>query len=185
MTYRDGYARSTNGGQTFDTTFSAQLLARGRLDFGSALAGALADGLIKYTSDGGITWSVATKPTSFGAEHLAFASSSVAVASDLGSLVRTTNGGQTWTALYGGSFTRWSNALGFNTTGVGLSLGFGPSFGAMRTVDHGQTWIPLSLPGFTSAGSAVEIASLAFADANVVIAVGDDGTILRFTAGGL
>jgi photosystem II stability/assembly factor-like uncharacterized protein len=185
MTYRDGYARSTDGGQTFTLTSPAQFFARARVRFGSALTGASADLLIKYTTDGGVTWSTATQPPNFGAQFLAFASSSVAVSSDGGSLVRTVNGGQTWTALYGGGFTRHSGALGFSTAGVGLSLGFGPSFGAMRTADHGQTWIPMTLPGFTGTGTTIEIHSLAFADANVVVAVGDNGTILRFTAGGL
>jgi len=186
MTFRDGFARSTNGGQTFDTFFPDASF-KGRPSFGSALAGAVDSGQIKYTSDGGSTWSAATQPSTFGSRALAFASGSVAVASDNSRMVRSTDGGRTWTSLYDGDFTRYSTALAFNTTGVGLSLGFGPSYGAMRTVDRGQTWVPLSLPGLTSvgAGTYAEMTSLAFADANVVIAVDDAGTILRFGAGGL
>lgn len=186
MTFRDGFARSTNGGQTFDTFFPDASF-KGKPSFGSALAGAADGGQIKYTSDGGSTWSAATQPTGFGARALAFASSSVAVASDNSSLARSTDGGRTWTSLYGGAFTRYSTALAFNTAGVGLSLGFGPSYGTLRTVDRGQTWVPLSLPGLTTAGGGTyaEVTSVAFADANVVIAVDDAGTILRFSAGGL
>lgn len=72
------------------------------------------------------------------------------------------------------------NSLAFNTTGVGLSLGEGPSFSAMRTPDFGQTWVPLALPGLAGLMNSV-----AFADANVVIGVGNSGSIVRFTAAGL
>jgi photosystem II stability/assembly factor-like uncharacterized protein len=186
MTFRDGYARSTNGGQSFDTFFPDASF-KGKPSFGSALAGAADSGLIKYTSDGGRTWSAATQPPTFGSRALAFASGSVAVASDNSRLVRSTDGGRAWTSLYGGNFTRYSTALAFNSAGVGLSLGFGPSYGAMRSVDRGQTWVPLSLPGLTtaSAGTYAEVTGLAFADANVAIAVDDAGTILRFGAAGL
>lgn len=165
--YRNGFLRSTDGGQSFGVGFSATVF-NPLVRFGSATHGAVADGRILYTTDGGANWPVATQPPAVGATTLAFASSSIAVAGGLGSLLRTTNGGQTWTLLYGDRVPRVVNSLAFNTTCVGLSLGEGPSFSAMRTPDFGQTWVPLALPGLAGLMNSV-----AFADANVVIGVGN------------
>jgi photosystem II stability/assembly factor-like uncharacterized protein len=179
-TYRDGFLRSTDSGQSFAAAFSTTWIGPAVVRFGSATNGAVADGRILYTTDGGVSWSVAIQPPTVGASTLAFANSSIAVASAGSGFLRTTNGGQAWTLLYGSSFPRYVHALAFNSAGVGLALGEGPSFSALRTPDFGQTWIPLALPGL-----AGRMNSVAFADANAVIAVGSGGTILRFTAAGL
>ena len=177
--YRDGFLRSITAGQSFSLAFRT-MVSSPVVRFGSATNGAAADGRILYTTDAGVNWSVATQPSTIGARSLAFANSSVAVATSGWQLMRTINGGRNWSALYDGGITRPSNALAFNGAGIGLSVGEGPSYGLMRTPDSGVTWVPLALPGL--AGS---MNGLAFADANVAVAVGPGGAILRFTASGL
>ena len=177
-----GFLRSTDSGQSFVRT-GTSIDSAWYVRFGSAAVGvALARSRIHYTVDGGVNWTEASMPPAMGAEELAYASNSVAIASDGrgGRLMRSSNGGRNWSALYDGGITRPSNALAFNGAGIGLSVGEGPSYGLMRTPDHGQTWVPLALPGLTGSMSG-----LAFADANVAVAVGPGGAILRFTASGL
>ena len=77
--YRNGFLRSTDGGQSFGVGFSATVF-NPLVRFGSATHGAVADGRILYTTDGGANWPVATQPPAVGATTLAFASSSIAVA---------------------------------------------------------------------------------------------------------
>jgi photosystem II stability/assembly factor-like uncharacterized protein len=155
-----------------------------RVEFATATAGAAIGSpgtMLQRTTNGGTDWSAATQPADIAVGTLAFASPTAAVAANTdGILLRSTDGGASWAALYGGGATRSTEGLAFNGAGVGLAVGNGPSFGLMRSADAGQTWIPLALPGLSGTLRAV-----AFAGPNVAVAVGDGGTVVRFTAGGL
>ena len=93
---------------------------------------------------------------------------------DYGTILRTTNGGTTWTSqtsgttadLYGVSFSDANNG-----TAVGM---FGTT---LRTTDGGTIWT-------LQTATSYNLESVSFTDANNGTAVGEAGTILRTTNGG-
>jgi photosystem II stability/assembly factor-like uncharacterized protein len=119
------------------------------------------------TTDGGRNWLVVTLPFDVGSVQ--FFDAQNGVASGGGGVLRTTNGGQTWTIwarTHGGFFINFNQgwSLGGNT--------------AEKTVDGGLTWQPLTLPAGTW------VYDYRFIDAQNGWGVGSQENIVRTTDGG-
>ncbi len=100
---------------------------------------------------------------------------------DLGTIVRTTDGGDTWTPQTSGT-TDILRAVSFvdaNTgTVVGGAQGISRSSGTiLRTTDGGATWIR------QTSGTSNRLYGVSFVDADNGTAVGEFGTMLRTTTG--
>src|SRR5215470_14626255 len=101
-------------------------------------------------------------------------SSTVAVG-DFGTILRTTDGGATWTPQFSGTTYRL-RGVSFVDANNGTAVG---DFGTIvRTTDGGATWTP------QTSGTTNALYGVSFVDANTGTAVGDFGTILNTTDGG-
>ncbi|MBI4547715.1 MAG: T9SS type A sorting domain-containing protein [Ignavibacteriae bacterium] len=147
-------------------------------------------GTVMKTTDAGVTWNVLNyaggTPNDLNAVSFYDAKNGAAVGTH-GTIVRTTDGGINWASQPSGTTVNL-NALTFNDMNTGIAVGgsnvFGPEASGviLRTIDAGQTWIPV----FSDLPAAV-FNDVAFADANtgVVVGVWLGGNILRTTDGGL
>ncbi len=111
---------------------------------------------------------------SFGSE-----STATAVGYDLphhlGTILHTTNGGETWTSQSGDT-TGPLTGVSFVDANTGTAVGFyGP---ILQTTNGGITWTR------DSSGTMFDLNGVSFSDANSGTAVGIDGTILHTTNGG-
>jgi len=89
-------------------------------------------------------------------------------------IVRSTDGGRTWTLQFSGEVGLF--ALSFVDENTGTVVG--ESGIILSTTDGGNTWTP------QVSGTTVSLNAVCFVDANGWIVVGDAGTILRTTDGG-
>jgi photosystem II stability/assembly factor-like uncharacterized protein len=100
------------------------------------------------STDGGVTWHVASATGGFpNSLMLAAASSSVALASPApetlsGALVRTMNGGSTWAVVLSGSSPSTVSWVGFSDPSRAYALLAGTLF---ESSDGGATWRPVVL----------------------------------------
>src|SRR5713226_1443217 len=92
-----------------------------------------------------------------------------------GTILRTTNGGATWTPQSSGT-THWLFGVSFVDANTGTAVGAAGTI--LLTTDGGATWTP------QSSGTTNPLLGVAFVDANTGAGVGDFGTILRTTDGG-
>src|SRR5438874_2648949 len=102
------------------------------------------------------------------------ASTMVAVG-ELGTIVRTTDGGHRWTQISSGT-TR--NLRGVSFAGPNAGTAVGASGTILRSTDAGATWTA------QVSGTTWDLNGVSFTDANTGTAVGSAGTILRTTNGG-
>src|SRR6266851_4011468 len=101
--------------------------------------------------------------------------STVVAVGDVGTILRTEDGGATWTLQSSGT----SNPLlGVSFVDPNTGTAVGNNGTILRTIDGGATWMP------QSGGTSNTLWGVSFVDANTGTAVGDSGTILRTTDGG-
>jgi photosystem II stability/assembly factor-like uncharacterized protein len=184
--------RTTNGGTTWITQSSGTSVFLCGVYFIDENIGFVGgqNGVILRTTNGGTNWSQQSSGTWLVLVGILFtdANNGIAVGGNYdfegnGSwwsiILRTTNGGDTWTTqatgteymLTGVSFTELNN---------GTAVGWGYNSGIiLRTTDSGTSWIEQS-SGTTNALSGVH-----FTDTNTGTVVGAYGTILRTTNGGV
>src|SRR4029077_8786782 len=97
------------------------------------------------------------------------------VVGEYGTIVRTTDGGNSWTIQTSGTTqTLW--AVSFTDANNGTAVGEAGVI--LRTTDSGAHWA--SQPS----GTTLQLRGVSFTDANNGAAVGEGGTILRTTDGG-
>src|SRR6266576_955911 len=97
------------------------------------------------------------------------------VVGEYGTIVRTTDGGNSWTIQASGTTeTLW--AVSFTDVTNGTAVGEGGTI--LRTTDGGDNWV--SQPS----GTTLQFRGVSFIDANNGTAVGEGGTILRTTDSG-
>lgn len=106
------------------------------------------------------------------------ASNTLVAVGAVGTILRTTDGGETWARQFGGTSATY-RAVSFVDANTGTAVGsrFGQGF-ILRTTDGGATWTP------GTRGTSASLSSVSFVDANIGTAVGQTGTILRTTDGG-
>jgi hypothetical protein len=93
-----------------------------------------------------------------------------------GNILRTTDGGVTWTLVFGGT-SESLNSVSMSSADVGTIVG---SLGViLRTTDGGITWVKQTCP------SRNDFRGVSFSDADHGTAVGLYGTILRTNNGGV
>jgi photosystem II stability/assembly factor-like uncharacterized protein len=98
------------------------------------------------------------------------------VVGEEGTILHTTNSGQTWIAQSSG-VTHRLRRLYFLDSQTGWVVG--DSGAILYTTDRGQTWMP------QVSGTAFRLYDITFTDENTGWVVGDNGTILRTTDGGV
>ena len=96
-----------------------------------------------------------------------------------GIILRTTDGGNTWTVQFSGTGYSFQ-AVSFIDADSGIAVGNRPFFEPLivRSTNGGTTWTTQSSP------ASQPFNAVSFVDANTAIAVGDVGTIVRTTTGG-
>jgi photosystem II stability/assembly factor-like uncharacterized protein len=97
------------------------------------------------------------------------------VVGEYGTIVRTTDGGNSWT-IQGSGTTQTLWAVSFTDANNGTAVGEGGTI--VRTTDGGTHWTS------QASGTAFQFRGVSFSDTNNGAAVGESGTILRTTDGG-
>lgn len=136
----EGVVRQTADG---GLTWQDHQLPTDRLDAvrfqGSAVGLAVGDGVFR-TTNGGSTWALVDGAA--GLHDVVFLSSSIALAcGDGGTILRSVDGGATWSAL-GLPTAEPLLALSFQSSSAGLVVGAGGV--AFRSTDAGASWQPLN-----------------------------------------
>ena len=93
----------------------------------------------------------------------------------IGTILRTTDGGDTWNPQTSGTAGALAGVW-FTDVSTGTAVGVGGTI--LRTTDGGSTWYP------RSSGTTVYLLDLAYADSLTGLAVGYVGTILQTRDGG-
>src|SRR5947208_16010443 len=97
------------------------------------------------------------------------------VVGEYGTIVRTTDGGNSWTIQVSGT-TQNLWAVSFKDSNKGTAVGEGGTI--LGTTDGGANWVP------QTSGTTLQLRGVSLSDANTGTAVGEGGTILRTTDGG-
>ena len=92
-----------------------------------------------------------------------------------GTILRTTNGGNTWSSQSSGTINRLYS-VSFTDSNNGTAVGGNGTI--VRTTDAGNTWT------IQSSGTSRDLYAVSFTDSNSGTAVGGNGTILRTNNGG-
>ena len=188
--------RSDDGGQTFvrlpwtprDSSCPSEIvsLAFPSPDVGYLLLG---DGNVRRSTDGGRTWAARTALPNTRASSgpsdprdILFTSAdtgfAVISAAGGGAILRTTDGGGSWTPVQ--TSPSGLNGLWFVDATTGYAVGNSGS--AFKTTDGGATWTSLSI---TAGTAPVDLSSIRCADASTCIATkGRGDEVLRTTDGG-
>jgi len=175
-----GIHRSTDGGQSWTLVHDASTLAVNSLAFADANNGVAVGTAIWRTDDGGLNWSfVDWAPGGAFLPRVAALGSGtfVAISDGSGTLIRSIDGGATWspvaTGLTGGLMDL---AFGSSTTGAVIDA----SNNFARTLDGGLTWSASPLPG----GFVGTACALAFSSPSDLVLATCHGWILRSSDAG-
>lgn len=141
------------------------------------------DGMIIKTANGGLGWTIQAYNIAGSLASVWFTDPMNGVAvgetkSPFNFMVRTTDGGATWTEVPMGTGL-WDNGLQsvvFTSADTGLVSGCGGRI--LKTTDGGITW--MNKPS----GTGVTLNSLSFADGHAGFAVGDGGMLMKTSNGG-
>lgn len=180
--------KTTNGG----TTWTKQTATEPNQNFAFFTALEFLDELTGYaattisgsnvrriikTVDGGITWTKPTQPalSYIGGVHFFDANNGI-IAGGSGKILRTYNGGNTWTEIYAASGQETFLNMAFVNSNIGYAVGNAGLI--VKTTDGGQTWTSLR-KGVTSI-----LRSLYFNSNEEGWVVGNTGTILHTTNAG-
>jgi len=193
-TYTGVLLRTTDGGAHWTRQdYASPLNDIQFLDLTTAVI--VGNGLILRTTDAGITWNPQTSPTNIPLSNISFADQSFGVASGWslgpgnppnswsGVIVRTTDGGQSWSQAFSTtSFAIASVAVG--STHTALAIGqdntvYPPGNTILHSTNEGMNWSEVS-----SSATTKNLFSASFPTSSVGTVVGVDGTVLRTVDGG-
>ncbi len=148
-----------------------------------------AGGEIQVTEDGGATWTRETTPSPLSLLGAAVAGDRRVAVGQMG-LVMVKRDSSEWSVVATGTEERLMD-VSLNRNGLAVAVG---SFGTvLRSVDHGQSWTPVSVDFETMFAEFAESLGLGFAphlygvkvtDDGRVVAVGELSTVLVSTDGG-
>lgn len=177
--------RSADAGATWsDVSIGGGRLFRA-VHFTSATHGvAVSSGGIVYTDDAGLTWHAAATGGAPMVQAVAFGSPLVGVAVGdgiapggfgfaNGAIMRTTDGGLTWTAIASPLSVDLTSVVFFDANTV-VAMGLN---GALRSTDGGQTWV--------AATPVIQANAMSFTSATEGLVVTESGFIGRTHDGGL
>lgn len=216
-TLHGGTLRTTDGGQTWSLVASDvahSYFATAFSPDGNTAVTVGEQGHIQRSTDGGLGFADAVPANASNLAAVAFNGGATGLAAGDAGILRTLDGGSTWTAIPGSGSALAS--VGFASSSVAVAGGSGG--GLQRSTDGGASWTPLVSPttsavkaiAFASGGTGIactaagllrsadsgatwsNVASVSgdfrgvtFADTNVVVAVTVDGAIYRSTNSGL
>jgi photosystem II stability/assembly factor-like uncharacterized protein len=172
---RQVFLRSSNAGETWDTTHYSGIPVTNGFDFLDANRALMCGGSsIIQTTDGGATWSTFTLENA-NFQKVKFLDSNTALAiGDGGLICKTTDGGASWSQIAGTTSICYS--IAFNSALLGTAVG---SKGAvLHTEDGGLHWEK------QSSGTTNNLARVFLHSSTVATAIGSKGTIVRTTDGG-
>ena len=137
-----------------------------------------AGGIIRATSDGGVTWGEQLSGVTDDLSAVAFAGAQDGWAVGAkGAITATTDGGATWVAQTSAVTSADLTGVAFADAQNGWAVGAGGAI--VATTDGGAHWIAQ-----TSAVTSADLTGVAFADANYGWAVGAGGVIVTTSNGG-
>jgi len=169
--------------ETLNPKFSAYELSS--ISFYDENNGAIVgrNGVVLTTTDGGDNWTPQVTWTNKWLIDVHFTSPDVGyVISKDGALFQTIDGGVSWTLILTGLADQLST-IHFYDSDRGIAFGGGgPEINGIKanvflTTNSGSTWLPI-------AQYADTLLNASLIDANTIVAVGEDGTILRSTDSG-
>jgi len=132
-------------------------------------------GKVYRSPDAGVNWTLAGSVPTPPLVYVNLASSNTAFASGSnGAILKTNNGGTSWTAL---NFTS-TEVVGVCFVSEQTGYSFEHNGKIRKTTDGGTTWTA------QTSGVSTAIRAMAFVDADNGFAVGDNGVILSTTDGG-
>jgi len=170
---------TTDGGETWQQQKIGNARALWGVCFKDANNGtAVGDAQILHTVDGGETWDKKTKLTYARLYGVTYADSVTVIAvGSSGVILRSTDGGDTWTTQKKASFSGF-DLYGVSFTDAKTGTAVGKAGKILRTTDGGETWkeTPKLVNG--------ELRSVCFTEANTGTVVGGNMSMnLRFLAG--
>ena len=156
---------------------------------GSTAATAVGDcGSILRTTDGGSSWSAQSCPHHYDLRAVFFRNDDVGVAvggniydildvvSTNRLIIKTTNGGDSWSTLVMASDSSYLNAIAMTSATSFVAVGYHGTI--VRTLDAGTTWAT------QGSGTTHDLNGVSFSGSTVGLAVGSSGTVLRTSNGG-
>lgn len=182
----DEIYRSVDGGASWTLVATAADALNAVDSRGSTVVAVGNNEALEYSADAGATWPGVTTGAGTGANmnDVVMVSSSVAVAvGDAGEVIRSTDGGDNWSNVYDVALGPDMNAV----TSRGLYvLAVGNAAGGASTIvyssDGGANWAPATINAPVPNQPLQAVLQLTSA---TCLAVGDNGTILGSTDGGL
>ncbi|MBE2218058.1 MAG: T9SS type A sorting domain-containing protein [Ignavibacteria bacterium] len=121
-------------------------------------------------------WELTTSATSNDLLHVLFVNSNTGYAcGDIGTIIRTTNGGINWTALVSGT-NEVLTSMAVNPANINVVYAAGFSGVLLKTTNAGNNWVLQTAGGSYNA--------IVFKDANTGVAAGLGGIMYRTTNGG-
>jgi len=136
-----------------------------------------AGGVIRKTTNGGVTWSALSSGTSSDLYSIWFHGDQVGWVVGAGGLIKkTTNGGTSWSTVSSGTTNNLYAVQFIDSWSTGLAVGAGGTI--RRSTNGGSSWF-----GQTS-NTTNDLHGVFLLDTNTNFAVGKSGTILRTTNGG-
>lgn len=163
--------------QTFSPQNSGVTSQLNGIDFSSPSVGIVVgnSGVIRKTTDAGLTWTASTSGTTYDLTGVAFLSGSTYIAvGKSGTIIKTTNGGGSWSPVNSGTsndltgiFINGLNVYATGTNGV-----------VLISTNSGNAWTTVNT------GSSFKLNKVFFVSEFIGYAVGDGGTILKTVNGG-
>ena len=141
-------AKTTDGGRTWSSQTVDPLRSLFVVSFVDSLHGCVAGtGIARYTTDGGSSWLPPMPPFhGVGSPALAWGNHSICVGVGIGGqIMRTTDGGRTWTAVVTGTGPSMFG-VAFSDSACAVAVG---NHKMVRSTDAGQTWSLLWSPAAT------------------------------------
>jgi photosystem II stability/assembly factor-like uncharacterized protein len=172
--------KTTNGGVNWAALTSGTTVNLSSVYFTSATEGYIAGtgGNIRKTTNGGTNWTLLTSGTASNLNSIIFSSSATGwVCGTVSTMRKTTNSGTNWAAqtLSGGTTTM--TCVNFIDANSGWATGLTGRINF--TVNGGTNWITQTSP------SANNLNSIFMLNSTTGWIVGDNGTVMKTTTGGL
>lgn len=167
---------TTDGGSSWHLAGFGYILNRFRF-LSPSLAYAVGQTVFKYSEDSiPAFWKSQTSGAFSTLNGTSFVNASTGtVVGNSGTILRTTNGGQSWVSQSSGTGNNL-NAVSFVDANTGTAVGDGGTI--LRTTNGGANWIS------QTSGTASNLHGVAFTSSGIGSAVGDGGTLRRTTNGG-
>jgi len=163
--------------QTFSPQNSGVTSQLNGIDFSSPSVGMVVgnSGVIRKTTDAGLTWTASASGTTYDLAGIAFLSGSTYIAvGKSGTIIKTTNGGGSWSLVNSGT----SNDLtGIFINGLNVYV-TGTNGIVLISTNSGNAWTTVNT------GSSFKLNKVFFVSEFIGYAVGDGGTILKTINGG-